>query len=217
MPDAKISALPIASIAIGDPIPFTKISSSVTSATNFADFKAAVLSAPFSVMGVGVSSVTGDSKLVLSQNPTMANASVTGNMTVPVVVGTSFTASSSIVSTGKVEGAGIGYATGAGGTVTQSGTKNTSVLLTAATGKITMSNSVMSASVITSFLFRNSVLNVTDMLFVQHVGGGTIGAYHATASMVGGNMALIYVLNERNAALSEAPVIGFAVIKSAIA
>ena len=216
MADTKISALPIASIVNGDPIPFTKISTSVTSATNFADFKTAIFSAPFSVMGVGVSSVTGESKWVLSQSPTIASPSLTGVINSAQVFVTGISATTSIVSTGKVEGAGIGYAVGAGGVVTQSGTKNTSVLLTAATGRITLSNSIMSASAITSFLFRNSVLNNTDLLYTQHVGGGTMGAYKTTASMVGGNMALVYVLNERNAALSEAPVIGFAVIKSAI-
>jgi hypothetical protein len=183
MADAKISALPIASISSGDPVPFTKISTSVTSAINYADLSATVLKNP---------SVTG-------------NASFAQNIT-----------AGSVIAVNTKVGGGIGYIAGAGSLVTQAGGgKSLSMVCNAATGQLTLNNSVMSASIISSFIVANSAMGVSDFMFIQHVSGGTLGGYTFAQSTLGDTNTLIKVKNNTNSALSEAIVLGFVVIKGA--
>jgi hypothetical protein len=58
-------------------------------------------------------------------------------------------ANASIKSQGATQG--IGYATGAGGTVTQATSKSTAVTLNTVTGAITMNNAALAAATIVSF------------------------------------------------------------------
>lgn len=104
--------------------------------------------------------------------------------------------------------AGIGYATGAGGTVTQATNKATGVTLNKVTGDITMNNAALAAGVIVSFVMTNSAIAATDFLDVQHVSAGTLGAYTAQATCAAGS-ATIYVRNNTAGSLSEAIVLKF--------
>lgn len=110
---------------------------------------------------------------------------------------------------------GIGYGTGAGGTVSQgSGSgKATAVELNKVTGLITMDGAVLNAGVIVSFTLTNSVIAATDTLILQHQSGGTVGAYTLSAQ-AGAGSAVINVRNATAGNLTEAPVIRFTVIKS---
>lgn len=117
---------------------------------------------------------------------------------------------------------GIGYGVGAGGTVTQSvgGTKEQAIALNRPSGKFFLSNSVMAASVITSVLFGNSVMGVTDLLVLNYIGNGRTGTnmryYSFSPSMVAPGSAVITLTSHNNFADTSSIFGSFAVIKGAI-
>jgi hypothetical protein len=111
---------------------------------------------------------------------------------------------------------GVGYTTGAGGTVTQgagSG-KATAVTLDKMTGLITMNNANLNAATIVSFVLNIATLLATDLIVATHESGGTLGAYTVNARATGAGTAAIDVRNNTAGNLAEALVIRFAVIKS---
>lgn len=107
---------------------------------------------------------------------------------------------------------GVGYATGAGGTVSQSTNKTIGVTLSKASGQITMNNATLAAGTIVSFMLTNTSIAATDVLVLNHISGGTLGAYTLNAACAAGS-AVIYVRNNTARSLSEAIVIQFALIK----
>lgn len=109
--------------------------------------------------------------------------------------------------------AGIGYATGAGGTVTQVTNKVTGVTLNKASGAITMNNALLAAGTIVSFVLTNTAIAATDVLILNHISGGTPGSYSLNARAAAGS-ATIDVRNNTAGSLSEAIVIQFALIKA---
>jgi hypothetical protein len=117
----------------------------------------------------------------------------------------------SIKSTGPT--AGIGYATGAGGTVTQITSKATGVTLNKITGQITMDAANLAADTTVSFVLTNSAIAAGDTLILNHISGGTAGSYTLNARSAAGS-ATIDVRNVTAGALAEAIVIAFAVIKA---
>jgi hypothetical protein len=129
------------------------------------------------------------------------------------VAAAALSATGAILSSGGTNG--IGYATGAGGTVTQgSGSgKATGVTLSKMTGLITMDGAALNAGVIVSFTLTNTAIAATDTLILNHASGGTVGAYTFNAQC-GASSAVINVRNATAGNLTEAPVIRFTVIKS---
>lgn len=111
---------------------------------------------------------------------------------------------------------GIGYATGAGGTVTQATSKSTGVTLNKIVGEITMNNATLNAGIIVSFTLTNTLIAATDLLLLQHQSTGTVGSYLLN-SQCGAGSAVINVRNTSASNVSEAIVIRFAVIKGATA
>ena len=59
--------------------------------------------------------------------------------------------------------AGLGYGTGAGGTVTQATSKSTAVTLNKPTGQITTHNAALAADTTVSFLVNNSLITTSDL------------------------------------------------------
>jgi hypothetical protein len=112
--------------------------------------------------------------------------------------------------------AGIGYATGAGGTVIQATNKSTGVALAKNCGQITMAASALAAGTIVSFVVTNASVAATDLVHVQHQSGGTLGAYSVNASSAAGSFT-IQVRNNTGASLSEALVLSFAIVKGVTA
>ena len=106
----------------------------------------------------------------------------------------------------------FGYGTGRG-TVTQGTNKSTGVTLNAPCGAITMNGAALNADTTVSFTLTNTSIAATDLLVLNHVSGGTAGAYTLNAQAAAGS-ASINVRNITTGSLSEAIVIGFAVIKS---
>jgi len=108
--------------------------------------------------------------------------------------------------------AGVGYATGAGGTVTQITNKATGVTLNKACGQITMNNATLNAGVAVTFTLTNSAIAAADLLVLKHAATGTLGNYQFVHRCAAGS-ATISVRNVSAGNLSEAVVIGFAVVK----
>jgi hypothetical protein len=111
---------------------------------------------------------------------------------------------------------GLGYGTGAGGTVTQATSKSTGVTLNKVCGEVTMNAAALAAGAIVSFVLTDSAIAAGDRLVLNHVSGGTLGAYGLNAACAAGS-ATIYVRNNTGGSLSEAIVIGFALIKAVTA
>lgn len=109
-------------------------------------------------------------------------------------------------------GGTFGYGAG-GGSITQATNKSTAVVLDKATGQITMNAAALAADTTVTFTLTNSSIRAGDLLVLNHISGGTAGSYLLNAQCAAGS-ASINVRNVTAASLSEAIVIGFAVIKS---
>lgn len=112
---------------------------------------------------------------------------------------------------------GIGYAAGAGGTVTQATNKSTTVVLNKTTGQITMNAASLAAGTSVAFQLTNSTITANDVLVTKMKNGtGTGGAYLIQAQADAG-AAVVHVRNLTGGALAEAIVITFVVIKGQVA
>lgn len=144
---------------------------------------------------------------------TLANASLriyTNNTQRIVVDGTG-----DLTSTGKIcsSGGGIGYSTGAGGTVTQITSKSTGVTLNKLSGQITMNNASLAANGEAVFTLTNSFIEATDVVVVCLGSSVSAGRYMVGVATVSAGSCQILITNLSSVA-SEAPVINFAVIKA---
>jgi hypothetical protein len=118
-------------------------------------------------------------------------------------------------STSKING--IGFAAGAGGTVTQATSKVTAFTLSAMCGNITFAADALAADTSTAgATWTNTAIAATDIIVFMHISGGTIGAYNCTCNP-GAGSATIFLRNLTPGSLSEAPVFRFAVIKAVTA
>lgn len=111
----------------------------------------------------------------------------------------------------------FGYTTGAGGTVTQATSKGTAVALNKPCGTITTANVALAANASVGFTLTNTTIEVGDTVIVHRVSGGTAGAYRVFVDSVAAGSCVIYIENTTAAALTEQPVIRFAVIKAVTA
>ena len=103
------------------------------------------------------------------------NATAIGASTPSTGAFTTLSASGSVKSSGAT--AGIGYATGAGGTVTQATNKSTGVTLNKACGVITMHNAALADKSQASFILTNSAIAADDFLLLKHHATGNLGDY----------------------------------------
>lgn len=124
---------------------------------------------------------------------------------------TSVQAAAGIFSSSATDG--IGYSSGAGGSVTQLTNKSTGVILSKACGAITMNGAALAGATIVSFVLTNTMIAATDVLILNHLSGGTPGSYTLNARCAAGSTT-IDVRNNTAGSLSEALVIAFAVVKA---
>lgn len=113
--------------------------------------------------------------------------------------------------------AAFGYATGAGGTVTQLTNKTTGVTLNKLCGQITTNGAALAAAAEVSFTVTDSQVAATDVVVVCVQSGGTAGAYLVTVGAVAAGSFKITISNASAGSLSEALVLNFVVIKSVAA
>lgn len=157
------------------------------------------------------------SNVTVTASDVGAQATLVSGTNIKTINSTSILGSGNLVIAGGGAGTtAIGYTTGAGGTVTQATSKSTGVTLNTLSGEITLtaSGSVSANGGHIAFVLTNSTISATDLLILNHVSGGTIGAYCLNAVCAAGQ-ATIYVSNMTSGSLAEAPVLRFALIKGA--
>jgi hypothetical protein len=201
MPNIAISALPVATTQAGaDVLPIVQATTSTTkqlSVTNLFTSPTFVTPALGTVASGVISACTSTS---------MA-------LTTPVIgaaTGTSLTATGTIVSTGT---AGVGYATGAGGAVTQITSRTTGVTLNKTAGAITLVSAAGSATAAT-FTVTNSTVAATDVVILNQKSGTDLYDLMVTA-VAAGSFNLTF--RTTGGTTTETPVFNFAVIKAVAA
>lgn len=113
---------------------------------------------------------------------------------------------------------GVGYGTGAGGTVTQLTNKSTGVTLNAASGQITLNNAALATSPIAGFVLTNSAIAATDTVIVNLASGAAESTnYVVGVGAVAAGSCKIFVSNVGGISRSEAIVLNFTVLKGASA
>lgn len=151
-------------------------------------------------------SVTGLAGLTSFSTATGFGASISGNIS----------CGGSVLSSAQTSG--IGYTTGAGGTVTQATSKVTGVTLNRVCGTITTAADSLAATTAATFTVTNSAVAINDVIVVNLRSGYTnLSDYEV---YVGGNAAgsfQISIYNNTAAALAQALVLNFVVLKSVVA
>lgn len=120
--------------------------------------------------------------------------------------------------------AGIGYATGAGGTVTQLTSRTTGVTLDKICGEIVLVAGTISGHEADKFVLTNSAIAATDVVVVNIKSGlaaGTAQYYTVNVVSVAAGSCTISVGNNDNSTIpasgTDTPVLSFAVIKAVAA
>jgi hypothetical protein len=134
-------------------------------------------------------------------------------LTTPVIgaaTGTSLAATGAITSSGT---AGVGYATGAGGTVTQATSRTTGVTLNKTTGAITLFSAAGSTTAAT-FTVTNSTVAATDVIILNQKSGIDLYDLMVTAAAAG---SFNITFRTTGGTTTETPVFNFAVIKGVAA
>jgi hypothetical protein len=170
---------------------------------------------------------TGTGSLVFATTPTLVTPNLgtvaSGNisactstsmvLTTPVIgvaSGTSLTTTGRIASTGT---AGVGYATGAGGTVAQGSNRTTGVTLDKTTGSITLF-SAAGTTVATTFTVTNSTVAATDVIILNQKSGTDLYDLMVTAVAAG---SFNITFRTTGGSTTDTPVFNFAVIKGVAA
>lgn len=111
---------------------------------------------------------------------------------------------------------GLGYGTGAGGSVVQATNKSTGVTLNNVTGRVTMNNAALNANTAVGFTLTNSTIAATDTVIVNICSGATADSYRVQVDAVAAGSCRISLHNITAGNLSEAVVLNFNVIKGVI-
>ena len=166
---------------------------------------AAFLATPSSAnLAAALTDETGTGANVFANTPTLVTP------VIGAATGTSLTATGVIASTGT---AGVGYATGAGGTVTQGTSRTTGVTLNKTTGAITLFSAAGSATAAT-FTVTNSTVAATDVIILNQKSGTDLYDLMVTAVAAG---SFNITFRTTGGTTTEQPVFNFAVIKGVAA
>lgn len=160
--------------------------------------------------GVGTSYYINEGTSSSSDFNAMVGTDALGNATA-----TSLTATAGINSTGAT-GAGIGYATGAGGAVTQGTSRTTTVVSSTLCGKITTTADSMAAQTPTTFTVTNTTVAITDVVCIAKV-SGDVDTFAWVNSVANGSFTVTLFNTHASAADTTAFVFNYAVLKSVAA
>jgi hypothetical protein len=194
MATIAITSLPAATAAaVTDVLPIVQ-SGTTKQVTNALLFTNATLVAPTlgTVASGNISACTSTGMVLTTPN-------------IGAATGTSLTTTGAIVSTGT---AGVGYATGAGGTVTQGTSRTTGVTINKRCGAITMFSAAGSATAAT-FTVTNSTVGANDVIILNQASGTNLYNLLVTA-VTAGSFNITFLTTGGTA--TDAPVINFAVI-----
>jgi hypothetical protein len=201
MATIAISALPVATSQAGaDVLPIVQASSSTTKQLSItALFTSPALVTPTlgTVASGNISACTSTSMVMVT--PVIGAAT-----------GTSLAVTGAITSSGTT---GIGYATGAGGTVVQGTSRTTGVTLNKTTGSITLF-SAAGTTVAATFTVTNSTVATTDVIILNQRSGTDLYDLMVTAVAAG---SFNITFRTTGGSTTETPVINFAVIKAVTA
>ena len=114
----------------------------------------------------------------------------------------------------------LGYATGAGSTVTQATNRTTGVTLSTLTGSITTNNASLAAEAAAEFTVTNTFVEIGDVVVISQRSGSNGGNTDVYVSAVAAGSFNIKVANNNAAAGTAetgAIIINFAVIKAVAA
>lgn len=124
-----------------------------------------------------------------------------------------FTTAGKIVSTSP--SAGVGYAAGAGGAVTQGTNRTTAVTLSKVTGAITLFAAAPTVGTYTTFTLTNTQIGANDIVVAMTTGSAS-NVYSTVCSGVAAGSCKISVTTI-SGTTSDSAVVQFAVIKGAVA
>lgn len=162
---------------------------------------------------------------VYNRNLRLTNSSSLYVNDVQIVNGSGVIVAPTISGTGTITssaptGGGIGYATGAGGAVTQATNRTTGVTLSKLTGQITTNNASLAAEAAAEFTVTNTTVAIGDVVVVAIQSGTNGGNTDVYVSTVAAGSFKIKVANNNAAggtAETGAIIINFAVIKAVAA
>lgn len=146
-----------------------------------------------------------------AQPGTFTTLSTTGTSTLAGVTSTSEASTGKISSSSAT--AGVGYATGAGGTIAQITTRTTGVTINKVCGAITLVSAAGSATPAT-FTVTNSAVAATDVIVVSQKSGTDLYEIFVTAVGAGSFNITSFTTGGTT---TETPVFNFAVIKAVAA
>jgi len=222
MATIAISALPVATAAaVGDVLPIVQ-GGTTKQVTNALLFTNATLVTPAlgTVASGNISACTSTSMVMVTPvlgTPTSGNlsncTSTSMVMVTPVIgaaTGTSLAVTGAVTSSGT---AGVGYATGAGGTVTQATSRTTGVTLNKTAGAITLF-SAAGTTTAASFTVTNSTVAATDVIILNQKSGTDLYDLMVTAVAAG---SFRITFRTTSGTTTETPVFNFAVIKAVAA
>jgi len=198
MATIAITSLPAATAAaVTDVLPIVQ-SGTTKQVTNALLFTNSTLVAPAlgTVASGNISACTSTNMVLTTPN-------------IGAATGTSLTTTGAIVSTGT---AGVGYATGAGGTVTQGTSRTTGVTINKRCGAITMFSAAGSATAAT-FTVTNSTVGANDVIILNQASGTNLYNLLVTA-VTAGSFNITFLTTGGTA--TDAPVINFAVIDGVV-
>jgi hypothetical protein len=198
MATIAITSLPVATAAaVADVLPIVQ-SGTTKQVTNALLFTNSTLVAPAlgTVASGNISACTSTNMVLTTPN-------------IGAATGTSLTTTGAIVSTGT---AGVGYATGAGGTVTQGTSRTTGVTINKRCGAITMFSAAGSATAAT-FTVTNSTVGANDVIILNQASGTNLYNLLVTA-VTAGSFNITFLTTGGTA--TDAPVINFAVIDGVV-
>lgn len=224
MTTVAISALPVATVInAADIVPFVQTGTTKSISKTLLFTSPTMVTPALGTVASGNISACTSTSMVLTTpvlgTVTSGNISActsTSMVMVTPVIGAATGTSLSTTGNQVISGTGKqGYATGAGGAVTQLTSKSTALVAASidkSCGQITMNNAALAASTTVTFTMPNTTIEAGDIIVMNHISGGTLGAYTLNASCSAGT-ADISVRNVTLGSLSEAVVLRFAVIK----
>jgi len=199
MTTVAISALPVATVInAADIVPFVQAGTTKSISKTLLFTSPTMVTPALGTVASGVISACTSTSMV---------------MVTPVIgaaTGTSLAVTGAVTSSGT---AGVGYATGAGGAVTQITSRTTGVTLDKISGAITMFSAAGSITP-ASFTVTNTTVAATDVVILSQKSGTDLYALLVTAVSAGSFKITFFTTGGTT---TETPVFNFAVIKAVAA
>jgi hypothetical protein len=209
----QLTSLPAALTVVGNITGANIITTGIVSVTGNATFGNISTAGRLTVVGnanvgnIGATSGLFTGNLSTTGNANIGNIGISGLITaIGNVIGGNILTTGAVLSTGT---SGIGYASGAGSTVTQAGSRTTGVTINAITGSITLVSSTGSSAYNTFTVTNNKVL-ATDVIIINQKSGTDKYETYIT-NVSNGSFAVTFA--DVSGTAVEQPVLNFAVIK----